>query len=70
MIQTAKGDNRLSGDGTEVLSSGFPRSCPFFVASLLCYQNVLSYRVNMVMLNSRSCSLVVRSQVVASSSNF
>lgn len=35
MMQTAKGDNTLSGGGMLVRSLGFPRSCPLFVVSLL-----------------------------------
>lgn len=41
MIQTAKGDNCLSDEGSAVLSFGFPRSWPVFVASLLKYYYII-----------------------------
>ena len=44
MIQTASGDKSLSGDGIEVLSAGFPRSCPLLVASLL-YEYKIIYLI-------------------------
>ena len=34
-MQTARGDNTLSGERIVVRSLGFPRSCPLFVVSLL-----------------------------------